>query len=894
MVGQHRAHLTELDAISADLDLIISTAHIGQLPISTPTHQIPGAIHPLPRGSERARHKPRRAQPRPSPIPHTHTRTGHIQLTDHPSRSRTQPRIEDKETQMAQRHPDRAHRSPGVIVTDLAVRGMHRGLGGAIQIQQPRDLSMMSQPAVQPRRLQRLPGENHRLQHQLLPMLRTQRLSGLQRIKGRRGLTEHTDTLGDQQVQKLIRRTRRAFGHHHQPAPTKQRTPNLIHRNVKGIRMPLTPYPTPVHIGIQGRQQLHNVAVGDRHPLGHTGSARRVNQIGDFIAPRGRHPRTRMGPQRRILDIDDYQAMPGQPPSKPGSTERQPRRGIGEHELDARIGHRRIDRHIGRPRLEHCQDRHDRLDRTRNQQRHTLPRSGPVPDQQMRQPIRGLIQLPIGHRSALESDRYRVRRPTHLLGEQHGNRRRGPTQRRGQHPLIAPPLQQDVLSTIQHINGGKPPPRISGDRRQHPLHTPDQRLNTDRIEHIGAELHRPTNTGRLTTLTKPLGQRKRQIHPSGLRIHLHRRDTYISIRARNRVPAMNRQVLPGQQHLHQRMMSQASSRIKPIHQHLERHILMLKCLHAAATDLRQHLSHTGITGQIRPQHQCVDEQPHQVIQSRITPPGDREPHRHIRTGAQLGQHHRQCRLYHHERGRVMLTSHPRHLLLQPHRPIQAHTGTAVISDRRIRPIGGQLQPLRQPRQHLLPMAHLRRNTTIGITQLTELLTLPQRVIGILHRQRRPPRRTTRPTSPIRGDQITYQRRDRPPISSDMMHHRRQYKFIPAELEKRCPQGNLRSQVKAIPHRGTDGLLQPLLRPTLGVNNPPPEIRLLSRHNHLSRHPLGRHEHRAQTLLTPDDVSQRRTHSVDIQPSADAEHGRQVVHRRRPMQLMQEPQPLLGE
>ena len=68
--GQRRLHLTQLDAIPADLDLLIGTAQIPQLPISTPTHQIPGAIHPRPRPPERTRHKPRPGQPARRQYPH--------------------------------------------------------------------------------------------------------------------------------------------------------------------------------------------------------------------------------------------------------------------------------------------------------------------------------------------------------------------------------------------------------------------------------------------------------------------------------------------------------------------------------------------------------------------------------------------------------------------------------------------------------------------------------------------------------------------------------------------------------------------------------------------------------------------------------------------------------
>src|SRR5262249_17378321 len=67
--GQCRAHFTEFDAIAADLDLLIGAPQIPQLPINTPPHQIPAAIHPLSRrcrAAERTRHQPRPGQPRPT------------------------------------------------------------------------------------------------------------------------------------------------------------------------------------------------------------------------------------------------------------------------------------------------------------------------------------------------------------------------------------------------------------------------------------------------------------------------------------------------------------------------------------------------------------------------------------------------------------------------------------------------------------------------------------------------------------------------------------------------------------------------------------------------------------------------------------------------------------
>src|SRR5262249_32405765 len=97
--GQRRAHLTELDAIPADLDLLVGAPQIVQLPISAPTHQIPGAIHTCPRRSradERIRHKPRRRQRRPTPIPPPHPPPApptHIHLPPPPPRPPAHPRI---------------------------------------------------------------------------------------------------------------------------------------------------------------------------------------------------------------------------------------------------------------------------------------------------------------------------------------------------------------------------------------------------------------------------------------------------------------------------------------------------------------------------------------------------------------------------------------------------------------------------------------------------------------------------------------------------------------------------------------------------------------------------------------------------------------------------------
>ena len=109
---QRRMNLPQLDAITTDLHLLISTTQILQLPIGAPTHQIPSAIHPRPNPTERTRHKPRGRQPRPLQITHPHTTASHIQLPNHTNRDRPQPLIKNHQPRPGHRNTNRRNTRP--------------------------------------------------------------------------------------------------------------------------------------------------------------------------------------------------------------------------------------------------------------------------------------------------------------------------------------------------------------------------------------------------------------------------------------------------------------------------------------------------------------------------------------------------------------------------------------------------------------------------------------------------------------------------------------------------------------------------------------------------------------------------------------------------------------
>jgi hypothetical protein len=184
-----------------------------------------------------------------------------------------------------------------------------------------------------------------------------------------------------------------------------------------------------------------------------------------------------------IVDVDDRRRVPVEPVGQLRGGDDGDRRGVGEHELHAGRRHRGVDRQICRPCLEDRQDRHDRLGRTRKQQRHRLTRAGPAAGQQMRQPVGGFVQFAIRQGPARTGQRHGFRGPRYLRGEGSRNRRAGgrPRQRRS----VAPLVQPGALLGIQHIHRRQPPARLCGHGHQHALQPIDQRLDAVRIEDVG-------------------------------------------------------------------------------------------------------------------------------------------------------------------------------------------------------------------------------------------------------------------------------------------------------------------------------------------------------------------------------------------------------------------------
>ncbi|VBA44407.1 hypothetical protein LAUMK191_05631 [Mycobacterium attenuatum] len=218
---------------------------------------------------------------------------------------------------------------------------------------------------------------------------------------------------------------------------------------------------------------------------------------------------------------------------------------------------------------------------------------------------------------------------------------------------------------------------------------------------------------------------------------------------------------------------------------------------AAPADLGEQVGEAGIPRQVDAKHQHVDEKSHQLLEPGLASPGDRKPNRHIATGADVGQQHRQRRLDHHEAGDVVLAGHPPNPLLQCGRPVHGDLGAAVISDRRIGPIDGKLQAFGQPGQRILPVGKLGGDGAAAVVELAQLRALPQCVIGVLQGQLSPVGALAGASAGVGQSQVACQRGHRPAVGGDVMHHHHQNVFVAGDREKRCPHGDFSCQIEGV-------------------------------------------------------------------------------------------------
>nr|WP_267883257.1 hypothetical protein [Streptomyces sp. NRRL S-1868] len=131
----------------------------------------------------------------------------------------------------------------------------------------------------------------------------------------------------------------------------------------------------------------------------------------------------------------------------------------------------------------------------------------------------------------------------------------------------------------------------------------------------------------------------------------------------------------------------------------------------------------------------------------------------------------------------------------------------VAGHHRVGPIGGQLQQALESPQLVFPVAHLPGEHAVLVRLVAEGPVLPERIVGVLRRKRRPGRRGPGAAGPVGGEEVADERRQGRPVPGDVVHRQREPVLGGRHREQPGPEGHFGRQVELVPHDGGGLLVQ---------------------------------------------------------------------------------------
>src|SRR3954469_2517303 len=225
---------------------------------------------------------------------------------------------------------------------------------------------------------------------------------------------------------------------------------------------------------------------------------------------------------------------------------------------------------------------------------------------------------------------------------------------------------------------------------------------------------------------------------------------------------------------------------------------------------------------------------------------------------------------------------------RPRQP-QTNAPPAMARYPRTRTVERKINLIRKPSQLAGPERQLARYRALAIILRTQNRMLPQRVIGILNRQRRHRRRLPTTARLVKAPEIAQQRRQRPAVAGNVMQQQKNNVLARPQRKHMHSQRRLARKIKARTRRRRQ---RPSKRAFAHRRNRKPGTRRSRIQDLLPRNPQRVGEDRAQALVAPNQVANRRLQRSTIQRPPHTQRQRDRVGRARTFQTVQEPQPAL--
>ncbi|WP_442800815.1 hypothetical protein [Rhodococcus sp. M8] len=325
---------------------------------------------------------------------------------------------------------------------------------------------------------------------------------------------------------------------------------------------------------------------------------------------------------------------------------------------------------------------------------------------------------------------------------------------------------------------------------------------------------------------------------------------------------------------------------------LERHVGVPERLEVDGAGPVEQLGEGRRRVHIRAQGEGVDEHPDEVVEAPVTAARDGRADDDVVGAAEPGEQHGERRVDDHEQRRPVLEREGVEPLPDLRVDLHRHRAAAQRRLRRPGPVRGQIEQFGHPGQARTPVGQLGTGRRLRIVGVTEDPTLPERVVGVLHLERRPGRRAARQPRRVGGHQIPCQRRQRRTVGGDVVDDEGEHVVVGADRDDPAAHRHLRGDVEALGGEGDD----------LG------ERLLLGRH--LDRHDRGHHRvgvedvlvgprlvlrvPGAQRLVPLDHVAHRGGERRGVEAATQPDRERDVVARGGGIELVEHPHALLGE
>ncbi|GMU10021.1 hypothetical protein ASNO1_62750 [Corallococcus caeni] len=490
--------------------------------------------------------------------------------------------------------------------------------------------------------------------------------------------------------------------------------------------------------------------------------------------------------------------------------------------------------------------------------------------------VGALVQLPVREVFVTEDHGHRVRRLARLLREALvdgglvGERR----------PRVVPVDEQlALLGFVHERQRGQGLPHVPDDgleqRTQVPQHASDGGLVEEGRAVLGAEAQ----------AASLLGRDQRQVEARHTAVHRQR----VHAQAGKRHERQGR-VLQDEHHLEQRGDVQPARRLEHLHQLLEGHVLVREGAKGGVMHLTQQLAEGRVAGQVRAQDERVDEQADEAFELGAGTARDRGADGEVVLAGVALEQDVERRQEHGEQRAALAQGHELEALDEREGQQQIVPSPPAIGLRLAWPVRGQLQhgvriqplpPVRQLRFERVP---------------SHPLALPRGVVRVLQAQRCQGRGLAGREGPVQLRHLADEHTQGPAVGHDVVDRQeQQVLLLLQDQEGRAHQGAGGEREGA---KGLGGGAVACLGLTLFVRQGAQvgEVQRQGRRRRDDLHgAFGRVAERgAQGLVAVHQRFEPAAQGLDVQRPGQPQGDGHVVRGRPGLQLINQPQPLLGE